>query len=86
VKQLADGVWQLGGFPPNLINVYLVEDVLVDAGTRYAGRRIKRQLADRRLSGHALTHAHPDHQGASHEICEELGVPYSVPRARRRRR
>jgi hydroxyacylglutathione hydrolase len=79
VKQLADGVWQLGGFPPNLINVYLVEDVLIDAGTRYAGRRIMRELRGRRLAAHALTHAHPDHQGSSHRVCEELGVPYWVP-------
>ena len=25
------GVWQLRGCPPNAINVYLVEDVLIDA-------------------------------------------------------
>jgi len=25
-----------------------------------------------------LTHSHPDHQGASHEICERLGIPYWV--------
>ena len=79
MKQLADGVWQLGGFPPNLINVYLVEDVLIDAGTRYAGRRIKRELRGHGIGAHALTHAHPDHQGASHEICQDLGVPYWVP-------
>jgi hydroxyacylglutathione hydrolase len=36
VRRLADGVYQLGGFPPNAINVYLVGDVLVDAGTRHA--------------------------------------------------
>jgi hydroxyacylglutathione hydrolase len=45
VKQLAEGVCQLKGFPPNGINVYLVEDVLVDAATRRSGRRILRQLA-----------------------------------------
>ena len=27
------------------------------------------------MSAHALTHAHPDHQGASKEICERLGLP-----------
>ena len=65
VKQLADGVWQLRGFPPDAISVYLVEDVLIDAATRHGGRRILRQLRDREVSAHALTHAHPDHQGAS---------------------
>ena len=78
MKQLADGVWQLGGFPPNAINVYLLEDVLIDAATRYAAGRINRNLKGHNLAAHALTHAHPDHQGASHKICERHGVPFWV--------
>lgn len=78
MRQLAAGVWQLRGFPPNAINVYLVEDVLIDAATRRAGRRILRQLAGRTVNAHALTHAHPDHQGASEQVCETLGVPFWV--------
>jgi hydroxyacylglutathione hydrolase len=75
VKEVADGVWKLSGLPPNAINVFLVGDVLVDAATRHARRRIMRQLAGREVRAHALTHAHPDHQGASHEVCERLGIP-----------
>ena len=75
MKRLADGVYALRGFPPNAINVYLLGDVLIDAGTRHAERRIMRQIAGRSLSAHALTHAHPDHQGSSHAICERLGIP-----------
>jgi glyoxylase-like metal-dependent hydrolase (beta-lactamase superfamily II) len=75
VKQLADGLYLLRGFPPNAINVYLARDVLIDAATRQGERRIVRQLRDRTVTAHALTHAHPDHQGASHAICERLGVP-----------
>jgi hydroxyacylglutathione hydrolase len=78
MRQHADGVWQLAGFPPNAINVYLLEDVLVDAATKYAGRRIFRELGDRTITAHALTHAHPDHQGASHAVCERYGVPFWV--------
>jgi glyoxylase-like metal-dependent hydrolase (beta-lactamase superfamily II) len=78
MKELADGVWQLGGFPPNAINVYLLEDVLIDASTRYAAGRINRNLKGHKLSAHALTHAHPDHQGASHKICEQHEVPFWV--------
>lgn len=78
MKQLADGVWKLAGFPPNAINVYLLEDVLIDASTRYATRRIVRELKDHELSAHALTHAHPDHQGASHAVCERYGIPFWV--------
>ncbi len=75
MRELARGLWQLRGWPPNAINVYLAQDVLIDAATRQAERRIMRQLGSRRLSAHALTHAHPDHQGASHAICERLQIP-----------
>lgn len=79
MKRLADGVWQLRGFPPHAINVYLADGVLIDAATRHAGRRILRQLKGHEVSTHALTHAHPDHQGASKEVCETLDVPFWVP-------
>src|SRR5919106_1055067 len=78
MKQLAHGVWQLGGFPPNAINVYVIEDVLVDAASRHATRRILRQVEGHRVTAHALTHAHPDHQGASHAVCERLELPFWV--------
>jgi len=81
VKELAPGVWQLSGFPPNAINVYLLGDVVVDAATRHAGRRILRQLRGRTVTAHALTHAHPDHQGSSKEVCEKLEVPFWVGEA-----
>jgi glyoxylase-like metal-dependent hydrolase (beta-lactamase superfamily II) len=79
VKEVADGVWQLRGFPPNGINVYLVGDLLIDAATRLAGKRILKQLEGRDVKAHALTHAHPDHQGASKEVCATLGIPFWVP-------
>jgi hydroxyacylglutathione hydrolase len=75
MRQLAAGVHQLQGWPPNAINVYLIGDVLIDAATRQAERRILKQIAGRKLSAHALTHAHPDHQGSSHAICERLQIP-----------
>src|SRR5580704_4219474 len=75
MKQLADDIYVLEGFPPYAINVYLLGDVLIDAATRFASRRILRRLRGRKVSIHALTHAHPDHQGASHAICERLGIP-----------
>jgi glyoxylase-like metal-dependent hydrolase (beta-lactamase superfamily II) len=75
MRKLAEGVEMLRGWPPNAINVYLVRDVLIDAGTRQAEGRIMRQIAGREVNTHALTHAHPDHQGSSHAICERLGIP-----------
>lgn len=81
MKELAPGVWQLkGALPmPNAINTYLVGDVLVDAGARFDGKKILKQLGARDLAAHALTHAHPDHQGASKLVCETRGVPFWVP-------
>ena len=78
MKQLADGVWQIKAFPPNLINCYVVEDVLVDAGARHQAGGIVRQLRGHTVTSHALTHAHADHQGASKRVCEEFGVPFCV--------
>jgi len=75
VKELADGVHLLRGFPPDAINVYLMGDVIVDAGTKWDRRRILRQVRDHTVAAHALTHAHPDHQGSSHAICQELEIP-----------
>jgi hydroxyacylglutathione hydrolase len=75
VRQLADDLWLLRGRPPYCMNVYVIGDVLVDAATRRAGPRILRQLEHRKITAHALTHAHPDHQGASKEVCEALGIP-----------
>jgi glyoxylase-like metal-dependent hydrolase (beta-lactamase superfamily II) len=75
LKALAEDLYQLGGFPPNAVNIYLMGGVLVDAGTRFDRRRILRQIKGRDVIAHALTHAHPDHQGASHAVCEARGLP-----------
>ena len=75
MKQLAPDLWQLRGFPPNAINVYLAADVLIDTATRLAGRRILHQIEDRPLSLVALTHVHPDHQGAVAQVCGARRVP-----------
>lgn len=74
MKQLAPGLSILSGLR-NAINVYLAEDVLIDAGTKLARRRILRQITDRPLAMVALTHVHPDHQGAASAVCEARGVP-----------
>ena len=75
MKQLAEDLFILEGFPPYAINEYLAGTVLIDAGTRFDSRRILRRMRGREVTLHALTHAHPDHQGASHAVCEALGIP-----------
>ena len=81
MKEVADDVWVLSSFPPNSINAWVAGDVLIDAQTRRDGKKIVKQIGSKPLSAHALTHAHPDHQGASHHVCTTLGIPYWVPEA-----
>jgi len=79
MRMLAKDVWQLSSFFQNWFNVYLVEDVLIDAATRWSKRRILTQLQGRSVRLLALTHCHPDHQGAAAAVCEQLGVPLACP-------
>ena len=75
MKQLAPGVWRLKEFPAPSINIYLAEDVLIDAGRTWDRRRVFAELEGRELSMVALTHVHPDHQGVAKDVCEARGVP-----------
>jgi hydroxyacylglutathione hydrolase len=79
MRLVADDVYMLNGFPKDGFNVYLVGDVLVDAGTTLAARRILRQIETKEVNAHALTHAHPDHFGSSHRVCTERGIPFWAP-------
>ncbi len=75
MKALAPSVWRLKQFPAPSVNVYLAEDVLIDAGTRWDRRRIFAEIEGRELSMLALTHVHPDHQGVAKDVCEARGIP-----------
>lgn len=79
MRRLAPDVFQLEGRPRSAFNVYLLDDVLLDAGTRHARRRILRQLEGVTVKAHAITHGHSDHQGSSHAVCEALGLPLWCP-------
>jgi glyoxylase-like metal-dependent hydrolase (beta-lactamase superfamily II) len=81
MQLLAKGLWQLSGFPRHWFNVYLAEDVLIDAATRWAKRRILRQLAKHSVRMVALTHCHPDHQGAAKVVCDQFSVPLACHEA-----
>jgi hydroxyacylglutathione hydrolase len=75
MKRLAPGVWRLKEFPAPTINVYLAEDVLIDAGRTWDRRRIFAELEGVEISAVALTHVHPDHQGCAKAVCDARGVP-----------
>lgn len=73
--EIAPNLWQLRLLPLHGLNAYLVGDVLVDAGSVWTERRLVAELAGRPLTAHLLTHAHPDHQGASASLCRTRGIP-----------
>ena len=86
MEELAPGVWHLEGRPRWLFNVYLIGDVVIDAAIRASRRRILRELEGHAVAAHALTHAHPDHNGASKAICETFERALLGGGGRRRRR
>lgn len=75
MRPLAPDVALLELAPTFAFNVYLLGDVLIDSGPRRSSRRVLRELAGSTVRAHALTHPHPDHQGASRDVCTTLGVP-----------
>ena len=77
MKQLRADVWRLAEFPLPGINIYLAGDVLIDAGRTWDKGRILKQTKHLKLTELALTHVHPDHQGAAKAVCEERGIPLS---------
>jgi hydroxyacylglutathione hydrolase len=73
LHQLAPGLAR--GGPGRSLNVYLLGDMVVDAGVRWSRHRLARQLAGRQLSAHLLTHAHFDHAGCSAWLCHIFDLP-----------
>ncbi len=72
---VAPGVWLIDGFIDYFVNAYLVGDVLIDAFTRWHSWHLSRKLRGHRLSQIALTHCHPDHQGAAWFLCRKHKIP-----------
>ncbi len=73
-QQVAPDFYRLSLRGEDFLNVYLLGDVLVDAGGRAMAGALLRALAGRALRAHAITHGHFDHQGGSHAVCSRLGV------------
>lgn len=72
---VAPDLWRFALQGSDVLNVYLAGDVLIDAGTPSAGRKLVAALRPHAVGAHALTHAHFDHQGSSHTVCQAFGVP-----------
>ncbi len=75
MKLLADDFYHLALMPRSSVNAYVAGGVLFDAGLPGDEKKILAALGGHTVTAHALTHGHPDHQGASHAVCEALDIP-----------
>ncbi len=73
-ESLAPDVLRLSLRGQDFLNVYLLGDVLVDAGGRAMARDLLQALEGHNLRAHAITHGHFDHQGGSHAVCAHFGI------------
>lgn len=78
MRPLGSGLYHIRLAPFSGVNAYLAHGFLFDAGTRHSAGTILRALQGHEVIGHALTHVHPDHQGATHAVCEALDLPLFV--------
>ncbi len=76
MRKIAEDLYQLNVHPGSLVNMYLAGDTLIDAGLPFSATRICRELRGHKVRTHALTHAHPDHMGASNAVCEALQLDF----------
>lgn len=74
MERLADDVFRIPVAPRDLVNVYLLGDVLVDAGMSLSAGKITKALDGRTVAAHAATHAHGDHLGSSAKLVGQLGL------------
>jgi glyoxylase-like metal-dependent hydrolase (beta-lactamase superfamily II) len=78
LRDLGDGVHQIALLPRSGVNAYFAGGVLFDAGIPSNAKKILTALKGHEVTAHTLTHGHPDHQGASHAVCESLNIPLCV--------
>jgi glyoxylase-like metal-dependent hydrolase (beta-lactamase superfamily II) len=78
MRRVAEDVFQIALSPRDGVNAYLLGEVVVDAGTKGAGRRLVRALQGHAVGAHALSHAHPDHAGGSKRVVDAFEVPVWV--------
>ncbi|MFK7000115.1 MBL fold metallo-hydrolase [Flavobacterium oreochromis] len=75
MKKIANEVFHIPLLPRNSVNCYIIEGILIDAGIRSSFSKIKKAIQEVPVHAHAITHAHPDHQGASKLICQNFNLP-----------
>ena len=78
MRRVAEDVFHVPLSPRDGVNAYLLGDVVVDAGTKGAAKRLIKALQGHAVGAHALTHGHPDHAGGSRRLAEAFEVPVWV--------
>jgi hydroxyacylglutathione hydrolase len=78
MRRVAEDVFHIPLSPRDGVNAYLLGDVVVDAGTKGAAKRLIKALKGHVVGAHALTHGHPDHAGGSKRLAEAYEVPVWV--------
>jgi hydroxyacylglutathione hydrolase len=78
IRRVAEDVFQIPLAPRDGVNAYLLGEVVVDAGTKGAAKRLIRALQGHAVGAHALTHGHPDHAGGSKPLADAFDVPVWV--------
>jgi glyoxylase-like metal-dependent hydrolase (beta-lactamase superfamily II) len=76
IECVSTDLLRLSLWPLDAVNVYVLRDILVDSGGKFVRRRLLSALAGMTIKGHVITHAHFDHQGCSHAVCEHFRVPF----------
>jgi hydroxyacylglutathione hydrolase len=78
IRRVAEDVFHIPLAPRDGVNAYLLGDVVVDAGTKGAAKRLIKALHGHAVGAHALTHGHPDHAGGSKRLVDAFDVPVWV--------
>jgi glyoxylase-like metal-dependent hydrolase (beta-lactamase superfamily II) len=79
MHELAPHLHAIPGRPAHAFNVHVAGGTIVDAATRHAAARILRAVKSTKITAHAVTHGHSDHQGASAALVRALDVPFWAP-------
>jgi hydroxyacylglutathione hydrolase len=78
IRRVAEDVFHIPLTPRDAVNAYLLGDIVVDAGTKGAAKRLIKALRGHAVGAHALTHGHPDHAGGSRRLVDALELPVWV--------
>ena len=78
IRRVAEDVFHIALTPRDGINAYLLGDIVVDAGTKGAARRLIKALRGHPVGALALTHGHPDHAGGSRRLVDAYELPVWV--------